>query len=800
MMDGGMSPLADEAHEYTSLVGSASADGLRYESLVADEENVDVEAAAFEAAGEIRIIEPRKYRFTPTARVPTCPLRLMPLDGSSVQGTVERSCVVTAVAQKDTWLRVRVGGGKEGWMQSRFPDGTVTLTEVSSYRRHEEWGGLNHFFLGGKVMVGSDVRWFLSSNITLTVPTMFFVWEMFRGFPVRGGGVLGTVGLSLWALAMSNLWLTALSDPGIIPRNPSNERAPPPVGEAIGLHGFKYCETCNIFRPPRSKHCQSCNNCVDRFDHHCPWVGSCVAVRNYRYFFAFVGATVVLIFYMMAAILARVVLRLVVEGDGSVEKGLEIVASGPLDLLLTAMALLVGVPLLRLWWYHVQTILCKGQTTNEDMRGVYNNHHNTYHKGCVQNSVSLLCAPAPRSRLPDLSERVYVNEPLSSRGTSSRARFRFGLGGGGGGGNRGSRTFSWISPAGGFRFLGDSDGDCSDQQQQQEHQQQQLARRQHPLSASGSRHTSSLGSFASARSFATSSMEERLSEMSGAAGLEAGLLSGGDGSGDGDGEASGMEQTPAQAEAVVAAVAAALQEKPDDIDDDDDDAGGNDDRDASAKAFSLDAGAAVAAEEGRGDGKTPTPLAEVSDRLVSAGFAAGGSERRRDEGERWKEQGESALLGAVEEPPPPPPPPPVTVSPIQQQLADCKSGNGSPVVTLHATGSSTDSSWHGQGGKGSSPLVGLLYANSPRSAMSLSDGGGSTRGGAGGGAVDSSHSSGELSYSPTPPLAAARAAAAVATASPVTADEPVDEDEESMGAAPAPADRGRGSGQRSDLN
>lgn len=42
---------------------------------------------------------------------------------------------------------------------------------------------------------------------------------------------------------------------------------------------------------------------------------------------------------------------------------------GPLDLFMVAMALLVGVPLLRLWWYHVQTILWKGQTTNEDMRG-----------------------------------------------------------------------------------------------------------------------------------------------------------------------------------------------------------------------------------------------------------------------------------------------------------------------------------------------------------------------------------------------------------------------------------------------
>ncbi|CAM9679847.1 unnamed protein product, partial [Scytosiphon promiscuus] len=369
-MSNGIHMLGDEeAQEYTSLVRSAAGDASQYDALVQDDAGATPGAAAFEAAGEIQIIEPRKYRFTPTSRIPSCPLRLMPLDGSSVQGSVGRSCVVTAIAKKGTWLRVRVGGGKEGWMQSRYPDGAVTLSEVDSFRRHEEWGGFNHFFLWGKVMMGSDVRWFMSSNITLTVPAMFFTWEMIGGFPVRGGGVLAWVGLSMWGVAMANLWMTALTDPGIIPRNPSNERAPPPVGEPIGLHGFKYCETCNIFRPPRSKHCQSCNNCVDRFDHHCPWVGSCVAVRNYRYFFAFVSMTVVLIFYMMLAVVARVVLRVVVEGDGSIEKALEIVASGPLDLVMIAMALLVGIPLLRLWGYHVQTILCKGQTTNEDMRG-----------------------------------------------------------------------------------------------------------------------------------------------------------------------------------------------------------------------------------------------------------------------------------------------------------------------------------------------------------------------------------------------------------------------------------------------
>ncbi|CAM9640421.1 unnamed protein product [Ectocarpus sp. 13 AM-2016] len=176
-----MASLADEeAQEYTGLVRSPGG-GSRYDALPHDDDNVNVGPEAFEVAGEIQIIEPRKYRFTPTARVPTCPLRLMPLDGSRVQGTVGRSCVVTAVAQKGTWLQVRVGGAKEGWMQSQFSDGTVTLAEVDSYRRHEEWGGFNHFFLGGRVMMGSDVRWFLSSNITLTVPAMLFIWEMFQG-------------------------------------------------------------------------------------------------------------------------------------------------------------------------------------------------------------------------------------------------------------------------------------------------------------------------------------------------------------------------------------------------------------------------------------------------------------------------------------------------------------------------------------------------------------------------------------------------------------------------------------------
>lgn len=50
---------------------------------------------------------------------------------------------------------------------------------------------------------------------------------------------------------------------------------------------WRYCDECNMIKPPRAHHCSICGRCVLNMDHHCPWVASCVGLCNYRYFVLF---------------------------------------------------------------------------------------------------------------------------------------------------------------------------------------------------------------------------------------------------------------------------------------------------------------------------------------------------------------------------------------------------------------------------------------------------------------------------------------------------------------------------------
>lgn len=113
-------------------------------------------------------------------------------------------------------------------------------------------------------------------------------------------------------------------DPGIIPRATTRytdmydkstqmyrTKGPPATVEVVinsSAVRLKFCDTCGIYRPPRTTHCSTCDVCVERFDHHCPWLGGCVGRRNYSRFYLFLSLLSLCALTSLAYSVAHIVL------------------------------------------------------------------------------------------------------------------------------------------------------------------------------------------------------------------------------------------------------------------------------------------------------------------------------------------------------------------------------------------------------------------------------------------------------------------------------------------------------------
>lgn len=327
------------------------------------------------------------------------------------------------------WWRVQ-WHNKEGWLQGLDPLShrvLPCLTDVKSYRLHEAWRG-NHVFVSqGRLMLGPDATVFVVSNVMILLPAVVFLLFVGPFLPSLTVSVLVEVvaGL-LTAASLFCLWRTALLDPGIIPSQPAHVKAEPPPsvsGDAAAtpittttttrdsaasggsqLYGWRYCETCNIYRPPRAKHCRSCNCCVDRLDHHCVWVGTCVAQRNYRSFVLFVGLTMALSMLVFATCLTVVVRHLLHTEDRVKALG-TLAGEFPAAAGLGVFTFLMSWSLASLFSYHCY-LIAVGQTTNEAVRRVYRDRVNEHNHGCWRNCLLAWTEPVGKSRLPRSFHRL----------------------------------------------------------------------------------------------------------------------------------------------------------------------------------------------------------------------------------------------------------------------------------------------------------------------------------------------------------------------------------------------------------
>jgi len=227
-----------------------------------------------------------------------------------------------------------------------------------------------------------------------------------------------------WTVLFSFL-AAAFTQPGIVPKN---EKIPKELENKLDLrsrfpqHRFlringitikqKFCATCNVFRPPRSKHCQQCDTCVLRMDHHCTWLGNCIGLNNYRYFVCLICSGAIFLF-MLLTTTVRVFVKTRYQQFGDHANLLDcliLVFEDWYLIVLLCYAFFIFLAVLMLAVYHI-VISFQNLTTNEHVKNYYRD--NPFDFGWLKNCRHIFCYPEKVLPVgPDILEADDV--PFSS--------------------------------------------------------------------------------------------------------------------------------------------------------------------------------------------------------------------------------------------------------------------------------------------------------------------------------------------------------------------------------------------------
>ncbi|XAR67867.1 Protein S-acyltransferase [Bertholletia excelsa] len=289
-----------------------------------------------------------------------------------------------------------------------YRNSNSAAVEAEMIRTYKTWKGSNIFFLRGRFIFGPDAKAVLLTIFLIVAPaTVFCVFvarKLMDNFNYHLGILImvATVVYTLYDLII--LLMTSARDPGIIPRN-----AHPPEPESydgnvrlprtrdLVINGItvkvKYCDTCMLYRPPRCSHCSICNNCVERFDHHCPWVGQCIGLRNYRFYFMFVSSTTLFSIYVFG-VCWFYIRRIMDSEKTSIWKAMTKTPASVALIIYTFLGFwFVG----GLTFFHLY-LISTNQSTYENFRYRYDRRENPYNKGVIANFKDAFCTSIPPSK------------------------------------------------------------------------------------------------------------------------------------------------------------------------------------------------------------------------------------------------------------------------------------------------------------------------------------------------------------------------------------------------------------------
>ncbi|XP_038075514.1 palmitoyltransferase ZDHHC17-like isoform X2 [Patiria miniata] len=289
------------------------------------------------------------------------------------------------------------------------------------------------FFVDSRAAQLFPIALAVATKVIVNFTYFAFFWPYVSDLWMKAGYFL-SMGAMLYSF-----WKCWRFNPGVIKNSQEDQkRTIVEMAETTGLDLSKFCTTCLIRRPIRSKHCSTCDKCIARFDHHCPWVDNCIGSLNHRFFIIYLGALPISsMFYLMGNALFWVESCQTTFGENGLWIFIgEVMSCSPWTFVLSLQVAVYMMWVAMLFVCQFYQVIYLGVTTNERMnhtryeyfrdpkapKGPFRDEelHNPFHRGVLRNLVDFFeCTCFGLFRPMKVDWAVQFTSELNQSGTTN---------------------------------------------------------------------------------------------------------------------------------------------------------------------------------------------------------------------------------------------------------------------------------------------------------------------------------------------------------------------------------------------